>query len=287
MALLHYLVPPMAHSPGKYHREPLTLRRRLRQKLFVWRMGADWPSRQALLHKSTPTEADGLLHLRLHGLANPLLLRADPKTDDRQTVWELFFHRPYDGRLPFNYRTVLDLGANVGLTLAYLVYRKCPLEQYVGVEPDPQTFAVLQKQVAGLGMQDKSSLFNVAASDRDGVLRFHTSGQSIIHQVGETGDLEVPGRTVGGLLDEAGLEDVDLMKLDIEGGERQVIADAANWAPRVKRIAAELHYDMNAEWLRKQLSPLGFRVFEEGVLFREAVGAIREDLAGTLPARLR
>jgi hypothetical protein len=66
-----------------------------------------------------------------------------------------------------------------------------------------------------------------------------------------------------------------------------VIADAPNWAPRVKRIAAELHYDMNAAWLRKQLSPLGFRVFDEGVLFREAVGAVREDLAATLPARLR
>lgn len=277
----------MAAKPRTFHRQPLTIRRRLRQKWFVWRMGADSAARRAMLLREAPTDADGLLHLRLRGLASPLLLRPGPVTDDRQTVWELFFHRPYDGLLPFDYRTILDLGANVGLTLAYLIYRKSPIERYVGVEPDPQTFAVLQKQVAALGMAARSRLFNVAASDRDGVLRFHTTGQSIVHQVGETGDLEVPARTVGGLLDEAGMGEVDLMKLDIEGGERQVIADAANWAPRVKRIAAELHYDMNAPWLRKHLSPLGFRVFEEGVLFREAVGAVREDLASELPRHLR
>jgi FkbM family methyltransferase len=287
VVLINYLQPLMASPPRKFQREPLTLRRRLRQKLFVWRMAADAPARRALLLRQPATDAQGLLHLRLRGLPSPLILRPGPATDDRQTVWELFFHRPYDGLLPFDYRTVLDLGANVGLTLAYLIYRNAPIERYVGVEPDPETFAILARQVEALGMASRSRLFNVAAGDRDGVLRFHTSGQSIIHQVGETGDLEVPARTVGGLLDDAGLAEVDLMKLDIEGGERQVIADAPAWARRVKRIAAELHYDMDAGWLRKKLSPLGFRVFEEGVLFREAVGAVREDLADTLPAHLR
>src|SRR5688500_5989124 len=171
----------MPPPPKKFHREPLTLRRRLRQKWFVWHMAADAPARRALLLREAPTDGDGLLHLRLRGLASPLLLRPGPVTDDRQTVWELFFHRPYDGLLPFNYRTVLDLGANVGLTLAYLLYRKCPVERYAGVDPDPEPLAALQKQVAALGMERKSRLFNVAASDRNGVLRFHTTGQSIVY----------------------------------------------------------------------------------------------------------
>src|SRR5690606_34597272 len=118
----------------------------------------------------------------------------------------------YGGLLPFRYRKVLDLGANVGLALAYLLYKGTPVERYVGVEPDPETFAVLRKQMQALGMEDRAELFNLAASDREGVLRFHTSGQSIVHQVGETGDTQVQARTVGQILDAAGLDEVDLMK---------------------------------------------------------------------------
>lgn len=273
--------------PRDFAREPLTLWRRLRQKAFIWQHGADAQARRELELLEAPVDEAGLMHLRMRGLREPLLVRPGPAADDRATVWEIFFHRPYDGLLAFNYRTVLDLGANIGLTLAYLLYRGTPIERYVGVEPDPATFEVLKKQVAGLGMGDRSRLFNVAASDRRGKLRFSTAGQSILHALGETGDIEVETWPVGALLDRAGLTDVDFMKLDIEGGERQVVDDAPNWAGRVRRIAVELHYDMDAAWLRSKLQPLGFRVFPAGRLFRETVGAIREDVAHELPSHLR
>ena len=287
--LFSFLLPPAGPRthPRRFEREPPSLRRRLRQKAFIWQMAGDAQARRALRMEPAATGEDGLLHLNLRGVRSPLVLRTEAGNDDRATVWELFFHEPYGGLLPPAYQTVLDLGANVGLTLAYLLYRAAPVERYVGVEADPATFAILRRQVEALGMTGRARLFNVAASDRHGPLRFSTAGESILHGVSETGDLEVPGRTVAEIMDAAEMPEADFMKLDIEGGERQVIADAAKWAGRVKRIAAELHYDMDAAWLRKELRPLGFRVFDVGELFRETVGAIREDVADELPRHLR
>lgn len=287
VVLFNRLLPSAARPPKDFAREPLTLWRRLRQKAFIWGLGADANTRAALRCERAPVDEAGLVHLRMRGLEPEVLARPGPVNDDRATVWEIFFHRPYDGHLPYNYRTVLDLGANIGLTLAYLLKRNTPIEKYVGVEPDPATFDVLNRQVASLGMANRSYLFNVAASNRHGRMRFNTDGQSFLHKLGEAGDIEVETRRVGELLDEAGVSEVDFMKLDIEGGEREVMDDAASWAPRVRRIAAELHFEMDAAWLRSRLEPLGFRVFPAGRLFRETVGAVREDVAHELPEHLR
>lgn len=287
MVLLNRLLPASGHPPKDFAREPLTLWRRLRQKAFIWSHGADAATRAALRCEQAPVDEAGLVHLRMRGLEPDIVARQGPGSDDRATVWEIFFHQPYDGHLPFSYRTVLDLGANIGLTLAWLLYRHTPVEKYIAVEPDPATFDVLNRQVASLGMADRSYLFNAAASNRHGRMRFNTSGQSFLHRLGEAGDIEVETRRVGEILDEAGASEVDFMKLDIEGGEREVMDDAAAWAPRVKRIAAELHFEMDAAWLRSKLEPLGFRVFAAGRLFRETAGAIREDVAHELPPHLK
>ena len=287
MVLFNRLLPGSDRPPKDFSREPLTLWRRLRQKAFIWGLGADAATRAALRCEHAPVDGAGLMHLRMRGLEEEVLARPGPVNDDRATVWEIFFHQPYDGHLPYSYRTVLDLGANIGLTLAYLLYRHTPVETYIGVEPDPATFDVLNRQVASLGMGGRSYLFNVAASNRHARMRLSTTGQSFLHRLGEAGDIEVETRRVGELLDEAGVAEVDFMKLDIEGGEREVMDDARNWAPRVKRIAAELHFEMDVNWLRSKLVPLGFRVFPAGRLFRETVGVVREDVAHELPHHLK
>ena len=40
--------------------------------------------------------------------------------------------------------------------------------------------------------------------------------------------------TIGTLLDRDGLDEVDLLKLDIEGGERDVLESISSWRDRVK-----------------------------------------------------
>ena len=48
------------------------------------------------------------------------------------------------------------------------------------------------------------------------------------------------------VFDLAGFETVDLLKIDVEGAERSLFADAELWLQRVRAIAIEFHDDTRA-----------------------------------------
>jgi Methyltransferase FkbM domain len=47
--------------------------------------------------------------------------------------------------------------------------------------------------------------------------------------------------TIPEILEQAGWEEVDLLKIDIEGGEIAVFKDSSDWAQKVSVIVGELH----------------------------------------------
>jgi hypothetical protein len=69
----------------------------------------------------------------------------------------------------------------------------------------------------------------------------------------------VRGITIPQLLDAAGAERADLMKLDIEGGERELLASAGDWADRVGAVLAEIHAPLTVEDAAEQLAEHGYR----------------------------
>jgi FkbM family methyltransferase len=115
----------------------------------------------------------------------------------------------------------LDLGANVGLWSLWL-HGRFPVARVVALEPDPDN-AARQRQVIELNdLGDTWQLIEAAATTRDGSVRF-TVGQTTTGHIvtnGESGAATVEGKDVFGLLDE-----LDLLKLDIEGGEWPILAD--------------------------------------------------------------
>lgn len=50
--------------------------------------------------------------------------------------------------------------------------------------------------------------------------------------------------TVTDVIEEFGLGQVDLLKLDIEGSEREVMADSAEWIGKISMLIVELHEHM-------------------------------------------
>jgi hypothetical protein len=58
----------------------------------------------------------------------------------------------------------------------------------------------------------------------------------------EGGGGDVRGTSVSHLLEECGLTDIDILKMDIEGAEQTVFRAGANrWLDRVRVIAIDLH----------------------------------------------
>jgi FkbM family methyltransferase len=123
-------------------------------------------------------------------------------------------------------RTIVDLGANVGMASAWFRGRY-PEARIVAVEPDPDTFAKLERNLAG---DDAVTLVNAAVAGEAGEVElFQPSGYSISSSLSASRDdqgassARVRACTLDELWTELGLERVDLLKLDVEGAELEVL----------------------------------------------------------------
>lgn len=125
-------------------------------------------------------------------------------------------------------RCIVDVGANVGLhSLAWA--RLAPV---VALEPAPDTFARLEANVAANGMQNRVRTLRTAAGDTVGEVNFFVAADSGFsslkdtHHVPIRDQIKVPCTTLDALAVELPLP-VGLLKIDVEGLERAVIAGAA------------------------------------------------------------
>ncbi len=244
--------------------------------LRTWRFlkGREAPDDAPGSATDAPPEPASLVELKLRGLRAPLLVR--PRSTDANVVWEVILGREYDTPGPWPYRTIVDLGANVGVFAAYAMARaRGQIGRYVGVEPDADSFAVLEKQVHALEMGERACLIRAACSDRDGTVRFDSSLPAYGRRISDEGGTLVECLTVGNILDRAGLRSCDLLKIDVEGAERQILADIAGWSPRVRAIVCELHDGLTYEWFAERVRAHGYTPSPAGSLFRSLPSAVR------------
>ncbi len=148
-------------------------------------------------------------------------------------------------------RTVVDVGANAGQWSSLLLHLVRP-ERHVLIEPEPRAFAELERV---FGKRPGVELHNVAIGDRNGVTRFRvtrdTTGASVLQPSEEMRELvgsnwtvehemEVPLRTLDTLLAE--VAQISLLKIDVQGFEREALAGARATLTRTKFLLIELNY---------------------------------------------
>jgi FkbM family methyltransferase len=160
-------------------------------------------------------------------------------------------------------RVIVDLGANVGLTSLALA-GQFPGARLVAVEPLPANAALLRHNLLCLG--DRAHVWEAAVADRAGTLRLSVATENYNASLVRTTDEGVDVRvvTMDGVLSEEGIEQIDVLKIDIEGAERMLLADSPAWLMRVKVILIELHDGYEFVDLERDLAPAGFRVYRHG-----------------------
>lgn len=139
--------------------------------------------------------------------------------------------------------TALDLGANVGVYTRFLSERVGPAGRVVAVEPMPETFAFLARNVRALGLANATAL-NVAVSDAEGwaemeMPRFDWGGENhyqaqIVPAATSGGEPRVRVRTATADSIARELGSVDFVKMDVEGHELSVLAGATWLLDEVK-----------------------------------------------------
>jgi FkbM family methyltransferase len=240
-----------------------TLRRKCRSNLFLLTQCRSFESWAAMKgHRGPETTS-----VSLRGARAPILCRGG--TSDVSVVWEVFGDREYQCRGGWPYRSVLDLGANCGVFAAYAwAQSNGQLTHYLGVEPDQGAFEALRVQIERQGMAGVSRLFRCAVWDSEGTVCFDDSGQSYGRHVSERGSVQIPARTIDSILDEAGLESVDLIKMDVEGAEERLLADIGRWGRRAGALVVELHGKLDFDWFAERVHTAGFEALRPGELFR-------------------
>ena len=182
-----------------------------------------------------------------------------PRATDFAVVIQILFHNEFKFLIdppsemketfnPNNIEYILDAGGNCGISALFLasIY---PDARIITVEPSQDNFSILLRNIAKFpniqavnkGLWDKSTNLLVKKGARH--------GREWDYQVIETNDennYSIKATTVDNLLREFGLPRFDLIKLDIEGSEKEVFegGTVGSWLPEVRVLFAELHPDM-------------------------------------------
>lgn len=129
---------------------------------------------------------------------------------------------------------IVDVGANIGVTLWHSI-ENCSLEtQYLACEPSSQCLQGLTLTVSQIRQNGVVHKVAIGAANEFGEIfgtnnLFHSGGASLISHSGLRGNSElVQVKTLDSLLSESGFKfDVSLLKIDTEGYEAHVIAGAS------------------------------------------------------------
>jgi FkbM family methyltransferase len=127
----------------------------------------------------------------------------------------------------------LDLGANIGLFGLYLLMQR-PDAHITAVEPDPFNADVLRRTIRANDKEGTWKIVQACASSRTGTVPFR-SGHHLESRVAPDG---VPTRAVDAL---PLMRRADYIKLDIEGGELELLQDPRFPDTSARIIALEYH----------------------------------------------
>jgi FkbM family methyltransferase len=156
--------------------------------------------------------------------------------------------RPWIGA--YGIRTILDVGANEG-QFAKLARRVFPSSRILSFEPIDSCYELLRNALVG---DDRFETFHCAVGEADGMATFHQNAFSPSSSLLEMRDshrqifpfttqeriMQVPVRTLGGLLRERSLEEPILLKMDVQGYESRVVAGAPDTLSRCRAVLTEL-----------------------------------------------
>ena len=168
-----------------------------------------------------------------------------PNSTDKSVFASVFLQNQYNVDIPFEPATILDLGANIGLSALYFAAR-FPNAQIVGLEPDKENFEIAVRnteaykniQLINKGVWNKKSFIDIvdANSRKDAFMVVETSSPSAA---------SIEAVSINDIMQQQHWKTIDILKIDIEGSEKELFAENfQSWLPHAKLIFVEVHDHM-------------------------------------------
>lgn len=179
----------------------------------------------------------------------------------------------------FFYPTIVDVGANIG-TFSLFIYKHC--HKIYALEPAPENFELLSKTVTDNKLE-KIKPFEEALAGNTGtrpmrMIRGAGFGAwTITDMTGSPEDyIQVKHITLKEFMEREGIDYIDLLKMDVEGAEKEIFEDPTFPFDKIGTIICEFHYSnlgtdeektltatQNRGWFKDILEDKGFVYYEK------------------------
>ena len=214
--------------------------------------------------------------IKLPELQKPVQLRRN--VQDVHAFAQVFVHREYDFNWLEDLRRIVDGGANVGFASLYFK-AAFPEAQIHAVEPHPHNAEAFRKNTNHL----EGITFSQKALHHNGHVKLELTDEGF----GSNGFMTREGSSANRVADvdaisidaiqrAMGWDGIDLVKIDIEGGEGVLFEDNLDWMDVTRHIVLEFHERMvagSSAPVLQAMSSKGFLVADvrgENVLFSRA-----------------
>jgi FkbM family methyltransferase len=201
------------------------------------------------------------LQIEIPSLPHPIVLRAG--TSDASVFLQVFGEHQASFPVRSDLSVIVDAGANIGLTTTVFATR-FPHARVIALEIDPANFAILKENTRFYS--NVEPLHKGLWTRRTRVRVANPEAESWAFRASEVEAMDsqsVEALGVADILADFDLPRIDLLKIDIEGGEYELFTGSVHdWVGRVETIAVEAHDRLHpncSEVIRSALSPHGFR----------------------------
>jgi len=182
---------------------------------------------------------------------------------DFATFEEVILKEDYNLTINFNPSTIIDGGANIGLTSVFFA-NKYPNADIVAVEPEKGNFEMLKKNTKNYG---RISLIRSGIWSHSAILSVIDEGKGnnsfTVAEILSPKVDSINAISIYDIMQERSWDTIDILKLDIEGAEKNVFEkNFEQWLPRVKILIIEFHDRMVegcSSTVLKALSNYSFR----------------------------
>jgi FkbM family methyltransferase len=172
------------------------------------------------------------------GVKHPVYVRVG--RTDASVLRQVLLEKHYELSLPVEPKVIIDAGGNIGLSAVYFA-NKYPDSIVIALEPEESNFQLLKKNV---DLYPQIKPLNVALwceNKQIGLINpqdVHDGFQTV--EKTENTRL-VQAMTIDCLMAKMGVKFIDILKIDIEGAEKEVFENSSKWIDQVGMIMVELH----------------------------------------------
>ncbi len=216
----------------------------LRKKVLKFILAFGFFSGLKIVYQIGFSNKNPIIKLKIPQLKHFIYLRKG--TSDIDVFEEIFITKIYKKLSALkSCNTVIDAGANIGLFTLYLLV-KYPKANFYCIEPEESNFNLLKKNTQNYA---NIHIFKNGLWHSNSYLKFKDLGVShwAFQLVESTeNDYDIHGITVNNLIEKFKLTNIDIVKIDIEGSEKEVFEMHTNWLTIVKNLMIETHEDMRA-----------------------------------------